>query len=827
MAQEYNLGSLNANMQINDQDFIGRIKKIDVAFAGLAAGIVAGMKKAVSSFASLQETTNLFNVTFEKNQKEMNDWVRNMKSKLGVAREDLMKFSGSFSMVAKGMGISTEKAKELSKEFTQMAFDISSFRNQSPERVFLALQNAMTGETENLKGLGVVIRQTDVETRALAMGLAETTSEITKQDKALATTTLLREAFAKDMGDLERTGGSLTNQFRALKSNSLELFQSWGSSISKFLTPLLKILNEILSTLGQIAENAPLLVDAFTIGTGGIAAYGGIKTASKIGSFLSPGLIGAGGAIAGGAAVAAVASPSKVNYIPELDYSKIKFNLPINLSDKILKSITFSDEVLEVGMKLEELGLKTSDITNILRSYESSLSTTSRITNTVRSGFSFLSTNIIKLARSVITSTLIFNTIIGGIKDFSKIFGVVLPTIKEGFTFFKDILFTSASFIGDGFRVCGAIISVLNRSKTVMEAFTDIIGDSTDSIKKQVQQFNEDLDKAMKERIDRLNEEAKIGQPARELITKTDKDSLRELLNSNKDLIDSDKFDEFMYKIDTAKYGFEALTISIDEYINEQKLAAEQFGEFSKNLRPDVSFFERITDDISNLLKIEDELSLETYLENITSDFKNLNDKNKERVLDMIKQLEINERFVENVDINKINLIKNVFSTLNSVVQEKLEEEKNKMLEEGTTKFVEYIGNMFNEIKDSYETGVNSFVEYIKEFFNQAKEYYEKQREIYQNFNKKFIDNVSNIQTIISELSQKEWERYKRQTTLTTIGSEGRPVEFQEKQIVQNLSKMLFDKVPIPESMSPEEVDRKKALQAQQKLVELFMENNQ
>ena len=63
-----------------------------------------------------------------------------------------------------------EASAEFSKQVAKLSGDIGSLRNRDPEQVLRAITSALTGEREQLKGLGVVLKQdNDVDQRALTM----------------------------------------------------------------------------------------------------------------------------------------------------------------------------------------------------------------------------------------------------------------------------------------------------------------------------------------------------------------------------------------------------------------------------------------------------------------------------------------------------------------------------------------------------------------------------------------------------------------------------------------------------------------------------------
>ena len=57
------------------------------------------------------------------------------------------------------MGIGRKKAAEMSKQLVELAADMASFNNASPEETLDALRSGLAGETEPLRKFGVFLNR--------------------------------------------------------------------------------------------------------------------------------------------------------------------------------------------------------------------------------------------------------------------------------------------------------------------------------------------------------------------------------------------------------------------------------------------------------------------------------------------------------------------------------------------------------------------------------------------------------------------------------------------------------------------------------------------
>ena len=177
--------------------------------------------------------------------------------------------------VLTGLGVETEASFGAAMALTQRSIDLASQKGISDARAFQAILSGLTGETEPLKGLGVVLNQAAVEAELLRMGFKGNASEATEAQKAAARLNLILEKTKTAQGDVARTADSANNKTKAMQT----AFNNAAESLGK----------ELLPAMTQVFGAATNVLKAFN------ALPGGVQVAGL--AFL--GLIAAGGPIAG------------------------------------------------------------------------------------------------------------------------------------------------------------------------------------------------------------------------------------------------------------------------------------------------------------------------------------------------------------------------------------------------------------------------------------------------------------------------------------------------------------------------------------------------
>lgn len=198
---------------------MGSAIRAGVLGAGAAVGLGAILaKESIEAASSVEESTSRLRVVLGDAADEIEDFARGAARSIGLSRRETLEVTGQFANMAQQIGYTTEDAAAFSIEMTTLASDLASFHNADITQVLEAQAAAFRGEYDAVQRFVPTINAAAVEQQALAMGLANTTSELDAQDRALATQALLLQGAGAAMGDFARTQDSLANQQRTLNS---------------------------------------------------------------------------------------------------------------------------------------------------------------------------------------------------------------------------------------------------------------------------------------------------------------------------------------------------------------------------------------------------------------------------------------------------------------------------------------------------------------------------------------------------------------------------------------------------------------------------------
>lgn len=254
----------------------GFSKGLKRAAAGLAAafaGVQIGsfVKGAIDAAADIGEQMSKLGVLVGDNAKEIGDWGDTTAEAFGISKREALTATGVFANFFRGAGVGQDEAAKMSKAMVELAADMASFNNASPEDTLEALRAGLAGETEPLRAFGVMLDDATLRLKALDLGLVENTKNtLPPAIKLQAAYAAILEQTTLQQGDFARTSDSLSNQQRILKAR----FEDTVAALGAGLLPIAERVVGVVSggVLPAFENSVPVLakmVDAvFDAGAG-------------------------------------------------------------------------------------------------------------------------------------------------------------------------------------------------------------------------------------------------------------------------------------------------------------------------------------------------------------------------------------------------------------------------------------------------------------------------------------------------------------------------------------------------------------------------------
>lgn len=211
-------------------------------------------KSAISLASDLQEVQNVVDVAFGSMAGEVEEFSKSALKQFGLSELAAKRMASTFMAMGKGLGIDGTTGKEMALTLTGLAGDMASFFNVEESVAQTALNSIYTGETETLKKFGVVMTEANLQAFALTQGITKSYSAMSQAEKVALRYQYVLSQTALAQGDFARTSGSWANQVRLMKEQWSQLLGIMGSGLIQVLTPVVKALNSMLSSLISVGN---------------------------------------------------------------------------------------------------------------------------------------------------------------------------------------------------------------------------------------------------------------------------------------------------------------------------------------------------------------------------------------------------------------------------------------------------------------------------------------------------------------------------------------------------------------------------------------------
>lgn len=208
---------------------------------------------AVNKSMEYTESLNLFNVAMGEYADEARKYAETVSEVMGIDPAQWMKAQGVFNILITGFGVTADKAAIMSKNLTQLSYDLVSFYNNfTIEEAIQKVKSGISGELEPLRNLGYDLSQARLQQEAYALGIDKSITAMTQAEKSMLRYHAIMSQVTQVQGDMARTLESPANQTRILKAQVQQLSRAIGN----VLIPLLNKMLPYLIAMAQMAREA-------------------------------------------------------------------------------------------------------------------------------------------------------------------------------------------------------------------------------------------------------------------------------------------------------------------------------------------------------------------------------------------------------------------------------------------------------------------------------------------------------------------------------------------------------------------------------------------
>lgn len=238
--------------------YVNLAAKISVAYLSIKR-IASTLASFINKSNEYIENVNLFNASMGKYTENAQKYAEYVGEAMGIDPGEWMRNQGVFMTLATGFGVVSDRAYIMSKNLTQLGYDLSSFFNISFEDSMQKLQSGISGELEPLRRLGYDLSQAKLQATATSLGIDRLVSSMTQAEKAELRYYAIMTQVTTAQGDMARTLNAPANQLRVLKAQIEQTARAIGNmfipvlnAIIPYVIAVVKVIRLLVNTIAKL-----------------------------------------------------------------------------------------------------------------------------------------------------------------------------------------------------------------------------------------------------------------------------------------------------------------------------------------------------------------------------------------------------------------------------------------------------------------------------------------------------------------------------------------------------------------------------------------------
>lgn len=208
-----------------------------IAAAFSVKAIVDFGKKAVGLASDLEQSIGGLGAVFKEGVNQMLGFSQGAAMAIGLTRDQYNVAATLIGTSLKAAGVPMEELGGKTNDLMTRAADLSSMFGGTVSEAVAAMGSGLRGEFEPLRRYGIALNQAEINAKAMALSGKTVASELTAQDKALATNALIFEKSTDAAGNFARESDTLAGKQERLKA----IFGNVSTTLGGILLPAVSL----------------------------------------------------------------------------------------------------------------------------------------------------------------------------------------------------------------------------------------------------------------------------------------------------------------------------------------------------------------------------------------------------------------------------------------------------------------------------------------------------------------------------------------------------------------------------------------------------------
>ena len=186
------------------------------------------------------ENLNLFRVTMRDTSDEALAFAERVHDAFGIDPSEWMRFQAVFQNMLTGFGVMNDKASVMSRNLTQLGYDLATIFNVDYSVAMRKLESAIAGQPRPMREWGFDMSESTLKLVALNNGIKQNVETMTQYEKSQLRYIQLMQTAEKQgiLGNFAREIHTPANAFRILNQQVVQFKRALGNMVIPILMKL-------------------------------------------------------------------------------------------------------------------------------------------------------------------------------------------------------------------------------------------------------------------------------------------------------------------------------------------------------------------------------------------------------------------------------------------------------------------------------------------------------------------------------------------------------------------------------------------------------------
>jgi hypothetical protein len=246
-------------------------KSGDILRTALFGGaVLIGAQKLVKAAGDLEQSIGGTAAVFGTAAGNVDKFAKSAADVVGLSENAARSLTSRLGASLKGAGLSAEEAAKQSIFLTKTGADLASTLGGNTNDAVSALGGALRGEYDPLEQFGIALKASEVNAKAVSMGLADSVTSVSAYAKGQATLALITERSAFAVGNFGKEADTAQGQ----QQRAAAAMEDTSAALGKSLLPIYTQIQKTITLVAEAFAMLPGPVQTGLIGLTGIVLIG-------------------------------------------------------------------------------------------------------------------------------------------------------------------------------------------------------------------------------------------------------------------------------------------------------------------------------------------------------------------------------------------------------------------------------------------------------------------------------------------------------------------------------------------------------------------------